>query len=305
MSSFYPVPALIIFIIEFIVGIMGNGLISAVICIDWIKSRKLTSCDMILGSLGISRFLFQCLITVQVFTFQHFVEKSNEFQMLFALGMFLNFVCLWFATWLSVFYCVKIATFSQLLFLWMKQRISLLVPWLLIGSLFFSLGASVPLVFMDCTFCSSNNTLLSDPFQDRKLDFSTLFVVILYILVPFIPFVIFMVSTSLLITSLWRHTRRMQREITNFRDPQTKAHVVVIKSQISFMIFYFSYYVALMLSAIYYFHRIPKLFWMNAIMMAAYPSGHSVTLILLNPKLKQVSARIVSPPKCHLKEEAS
>ncbi|XP_074848646.1 taste receptor type 2 member 40-like [Carettochelys insculpta] len=288
MSSFYPVPALIIFIIEFIVGIMGNGLIPAVICIDWIKSRKLTSCDMILGSLGTSRFLFQCLITVEVFTFELFLENCNAFHMLIALGVFLNFVCLWFATWLSVFYCVKIATFSQLLFLWMKQRISSLVPWLLTGSLFLSLGTSVPFLFMNYTFCSSNNTFSADPLPDRKLDFSALYSFSLYILGPFIPFLIFMVSTSLLITSLWQHTRRLQREITNFLDPQTKAHVVVIKSQISFMIFYFSYYVAMMSSVIYYFHPASKLSWINGLVMAAYPSGHSLILILLNPKLKQI-----------------
>ncbi|XP_074858066.1 taste receptor type 2 member 40-like [Carettochelys insculpta] len=302
MSSAYVISALIILVIECIVGIMGNGLITAVICIDWIKGSKLTSCDMILGSLGISRFLCQCVITVESFIFLHFLENCNVFQMIFPLMVFLNYLCLWFATWLSVFYCVKIATFSQLLFLWMKQRISSLVPWLLLGSLFVSFGASVPLVFLNYKICGSNKTLLTDSHQGRKLDFSTHYVFIVHLLGPFIPFLIFMVSTTLLITSLWQHTRRMQREITNFLDPQTKAHVVVIKSQISFVVFYFSYYVALMSSVIYYFNPISSKPWINAIVMAAYPSGHSVILILLNPKLRQGSVRIVSPPKCHLKE---
>ncbi|CAM4538405.1 unnamed protein product, partial [Caretta caretta] len=55
------------------------------------------------------------------------------------LWMYLNTLSLWFATWLSVFYCVKIANFSQPLFLWLKQRISGLMPQLFMGSLLVSL----------------------------------------------------------------------------------------------------------------------------------------------------------------------
>ncbi|XP_074848926.1 taste receptor type 2 member 7-like [Carettochelys insculpta] len=285
---------------------MGNGLITAVICIDWIKSRKLTSCDMILGSLGISRFLFQCVTTGENFILPSSLENCDDIlKILFPLEVLLNFLCLWFATWLSVFYCVKITTFSHLLFLWMKQRISSLVPWLLIGSLFVSLGISVPFVFTNHTFCRSNETFLRDPHQGRKFHVLTLYIGILYLLGLFIPFLIFMVSTSLLITSLWRHTRRMQREITNLLDPQTKAHVVVIKSQISFAVFYFSYCVALLSTVIFYFHHNSNQSWINAVVISAYPSGHSVILILLSSKLKQGSAKILTPPKCHLREQAS
>ncbi|XP_077676401.1 taste receptor type 2 member 4-like [Eretmochelys imbricata] len=89
--------------------------------------------------------------------------------------------------------------------------------------------------------------------QTRELSIPHLYVIILHLLEPFIPFLIFMVSATLLITALWRHTRRMQREITNFQDPpQNKAHVGSIKALI-FTVFYFSYWVALISSVIYYF----------------------------------------------------
>ncbi|XP_050807551.1 taste receptor type 2 member 119-like [Gopherus flavomarginatus] len=58
--------------------------------------------------------------------------------------MFLNSLNLWFATLLSVFYCVKIANFSQPLFIWLKQRISGLVPQLFTGFFLVSLVTCFP-----------------------------------------------------------------------------------------------------------------------------------------------------------------
>ncbi|XP_074845240.1 taste receptor type 2 member 2-like [Carettochelys insculpta] len=40
---------------------------------------------------------------------------------------------------LSVYYCVKIATSKQSFFRWLKLRLSVLVPWLLLGSLLYSM----------------------------------------------------------------------------------------------------------------------------------------------------------------------
>ncbi|XP_060125086.1 taste receptor type 2 member 41-like [Zootoca vivipara] len=52
--------------------------------------------------------------------------------------LFVNNANLWFATWLSILYCVKIANFSNPLFLQMKRRFPGLVPWLLLGTVVFS-----------------------------------------------------------------------------------------------------------------------------------------------------------------------
>nr|XP_034953090.1 taste receptor type 2 member 41-like [Zootoca vivipara] len=51
---------------------------------------------------------------------------------------FITTADLWFAAWLSVLYCVKIANFSHPLFLQMKWRFPGLVPWLLLGTVVFS-----------------------------------------------------------------------------------------------------------------------------------------------------------------------
>nr|XP_023962915.1 taste receptor type 2 member 41-like [Chrysemys picta bellii] len=134
---------LIILGIEFITGIIANGLI------EWIRSRKLTCCDMILTSLGISRFFLQWTIFINniLFALSPVMNGLCDIRRnLYIFWMYLNTLSLWFATWLSVFYCVKIGNFSQPLFLWLKRRISGLVPLLLMGSWLVSLVTCLPLV---------------------------------------------------------------------------------------------------------------------------------------------------------------
>ncbi|TFK08529.1 potassium channel subfamily K member 15 [Platysternon megacephalum] len=102
---------------------------------------------MILTSLGISRFFLQCTIIINNIFFQEPQDLNGQCatsRTLTVAWMFLNTLNLWFATLLSVFYCVKIANFSQPLFLWLKRRISGLVPQLLMGSFLVSLVICFP-----------------------------------------------------------------------------------------------------------------------------------------------------------------
>ncbi|XP_067398945.1 taste receptor type 2 member 9-like, partial [Emydura macquarii macquarii] len=140
---------LIILGVEFIIGIIANGLMIVVNCREWIRSRKLTCCDMILTSLGISRIFLQCVILINnIFSALPPGMKGlcDIWRTFYAVWVYLNILSLWFATWLSVFYCVKIANFSQCLFLWLKQKISGLLPKLLLGSLLVSLVTCLPAV---------------------------------------------------------------------------------------------------------------------------------------------------------------
>ncbi|XP_006888528.1 PREDICTED: taste receptor type 2 member 42-like [Elephantulus edwardii] len=71
-------------------GMLGNGFIGLVNCIDWVKNKKISSAD-----------------------FTQFLTAS------WALA---NHLTNWFATCLSVFYFFKIAKFSHSCFAWLKRR---------------------------------------------------------------------------------------------------------------------------------------------------------------------------------------
>ncbi|KAG6931365.1 taste receptor type 2 member 7-like [Chelydra serpentina] len=220
--------------------------------------------------------------------------------------IFLNILNLWFATWLSVFYCVKIANFSQPLFLWLKRRISGLVPQLLMGSFLVSLVTCLPSVnAIDIKYIDNSMNNLSGNTTGKcqyKSDLSfSLFV--LSMLGYSSPFIIFIISSILLITSLWRHSKRMEKTTGSSRDTITEAHVRAIKGLFSFIFFHISYFVALVIFLLQFSTISSYLLWI--VIMGAYPSGHSVILILGNPKLKGVAVRALHYAGCRLRDAVS
>uniref|UniRef100_A0A8C4W128 Taste receptor type 2 n=1 Tax=Gopherus evgoodei TaxID=1825980 RepID=A0A8C4W128_9SAUR len=247
----------------FIAGILANGLIIIVNFSEWIRNRKLTCCDVILTSLGISRFFLQCTIIINNILFQipqGIDEWCAMLRPLTVVWIFLNTLSLWFATWLSVFYCVKIASFRQPLFLWLKQRISGLVPQLLMGSFLVSLVTCLTSInaierkYIDHSMNNLSGNITRE--GQYKLDLSSS-VFILSMFGYSSPFIIFIISSVLLITSLWRHSKRMEKTTSSSRDTITEAHVRAIKGLISFIFFYISYFVALLtISVTIIYHQV-------------------------------------------------
>ncbi|XP_065420758.1 taste receptor type 2 member 9-like [Chrysemys picta bellii] len=271
--SFYII-GLIVLLMEIIIGMFGNGFIAVIYCIDWVKSRKLFSCDMILTCLAMSRILLQGIFTADLFIhiFAPGTFHLNQVQIsLSFLWFFANTVGLWFTACLGIFYCVKITICNQPLFLRMKQTIFVMVPKLLLWSLLVSFVTSIPLIWGAASF---------------------------------IPFIIFLTTSILLISSLWRHTRNMQCNATSFWDPSTEAYVSAIKALISCHILYIFYFVAVTVLSLP--TCLTDRTWTPAItsmVLAAYTPGHSLILILINPKLKQALVRILQIIKCHLKRD--
>ncbi|XP_039386769.1 taste receptor type 2 member 7-like [Mauremys reevesii] len=294
---------------ELSAGVVANGYIVALNCIDWVKSRKLTSYDKIITSLAFSRFCLQVFVSSDNFLYTlypdlfHMNEISRPYGVIW---MFINQLSLCFASCLSVFYCVKIATFNQSLFSWLKLRLSKLVPWLLLGSVLYCLVTTVAFtVFTYSSFvsshnstdCLSRNVTISDNNKNREV-----FTFLIHGIGSISPIILFITSSALLIISLWRHIRKMSLNSDlnlSFRNPTVDAHVRALKSVVSFFILYNIYYMALTLSigTVAYVSDEWRI-TVCTIIVAAYPSLHSIVLILGNPKLKLASARILHSANC-------
>ncbi|KAG6925848.1 taste 2 receptor member 7 [Chelydra serpentina] len=296
MFPLFSIP-LIIIIILVIGGFVGNGFIVVINCLDWIKSRKISSSDMILIPLSTSRCVLQGTLILYIYSlyFSDIRKLAPLNTACVILWMFVNHASLWFSTCLSVLYCMKIISFTQPLLLRMKQRIYGMVPWLLLGSVLVSSVTSIPLLWTLC-----NNSVADAHLHSPDLFF------FLYIAGSFFPFTISLVSSILLITSLWSHTKKMQQNIASFRDLKADAHINAIKALISFLILYVSSFAAQ--TVVLLLNRVDNYIWtfeICAIMVAAYPSVHSIILILINSKLKEASVRILQCTMCHLRKETS
>ncbi|KAM6099590.1 taste receptor type 2 member 40-like [Theristicus caerulescens] len=303
-------PVLIISIsivaIEVVVGFIGNGFITAVNIINWIKTKKISSADTILIFLSTSRFVLQVTILMYIHSlyFADVFKLASVYKAFGAVWMFVNHASLWFSTWLYVLYCVKIINVTQWLLLQIKLRIAGMVPWLLLGSLVISSMTSLPLLWITPStyLCSSTGICRENSTAHiTDWDSSHLYLLLLYFVGCFFPLVLSVVTSALLITSLWKHTKKMQCYVDTFRDPLIDVHLTAIKSIISFLILYLSSFVAqiLLILSTSQSKDVVKVA-VSLVVAGAYPSIHSIILILVNSKLKLAFRMLCQHPKCHL-----
>ncbi|XP_053880124.1 taste receptor type 2 member 40-like [Malaclemys terrapin pileata] len=295
---------LVILVCEAFVGMWINSFIMAVNCVGCVKQRCLSSTDNILAVLAFSRFCFLLKTTLQTFCSTFYPEiyyLHSVFQAFRAVTWFLNSSNQWFAACLCVFYCVKIANFSHPLFIWLKFKISRLVPWLLLGSVLFSLFSSLP--FLNAIYkieCNDFNSSLKRHYNAKNVTVETSVSQVLSICGTgfSMAFTIFIISASLLLFSLWRHTQQMQNNSSSFRSPCMEAHIQAMKTIVSFFLINIVNFIALLTLLTNIYQETSPASIACTIIVDACPSVHSVILILSNPKLKKTLIKVLHYAKC-------
>ncbi|XP_046921583.1 taste receptor type 2 member 8-like [Lynx rufus] len=305
MASILKNVFMILFAGEFIMGILGNGFIILVNCIDWIRNWKFFVIDFIITCLAISRIVLLCIIILGIgldVPCEEIWNKNNQLIRFEILWTGSNYFCTTCTTCLSVFYFFKIANFSNPIFLWIKWRIHKVLLMIVLAAVF-SFCLSLP--FKDTVFMSlvknkvnaERNWTVSFTMRTYELFLSHMLLNIMFI----IPFAVSLASFVLLIRSLWSHTRQMKGR---GGDPITKVHVRAMKSMISFLLFFFMYYLSTIMMNLAYVvldSLVAKIFANTLVFL--YPSGHTFLLILWTSKLKQASLCVLKKLKyLHLRK---
>ncbi|NWZ73457.1 T2R40 protein, partial [Acrocephalus arundinaceus] len=272
-----------------------------------IGSKTWPPYDMIVISLSSSKITLQCWIILDLFLTilcEPSYYEENIFGVIKIIYLFLNYSSIWFGAWLSVFYCIKVATFTQSSFMWLKQRIARLVPWMLLSSWLCSITAPIPFAWdayrVHNNFTAPSSMTNSSAMRTTRKD--SLGVLILLSNVGIgMPFLLSVVSSILLIWSLCIHTRRMQNSASGFRDPSLEAHISAIKSVCSLLIFYVTYFIAFTFLLYNFFLPFSIAKSICIAVMAACPTGHTMVLIWSNPKFRELPVRIWHRTNCPVK----
>ena len=284
---------------ESVLGVLGNGFIGLVNCIDCVKNKKISTLSLILIGLASSRFcLIWILITdayVRMFSPDIYLS-GNLIQCIAYFWIIMNQSSVWFATSLSIFYFLKVANFSHCIFLWLKGHITKILLFLMgclpISWLFTFPGITMPFIN---NIMKNRSTTLLITMQESEYFINQ----VLFSIGTLLVFTLCLITCFLLLTSLWKHNRRMQLNATGFRDPSTEAHVKAMKILMSFIILFILYFVgtAIEISV----GSVPEnklLFIFGMTTTVLYPCGHSFILIHGNSKLKQASLRVLKLLKC-------
>uniref|UniRef100_A0A8C9DE11 Taste receptor type 2 n=1 Tax=Prolemur simus TaxID=1328070 RepID=A0A8C9DE11_PROSS len=278
-----------IFIVEFIIGNLGNGFIALVNCVDWVKRRKVSLTDQILTALAISRtaLLWSIFLSWYVSMFNPALFMSEKFsRTLTVTWTVANHFSVWFGTSLSIFHFLKIANFSNSIFLRLKWRVKKVVSVILLVTLvllFFNTALINIHVNTWINGFERNRTCIS--ISSNFVQFSTL---LLFTNTAFtlVPFTLSLTTFILLISSLWKHVKEMQHAAKGSADASTTVHIRAMQAVIAFLLVYAVFFLSYIIPGF----RI------------AYPSGHSCVLILHNSKLRQACVSVLWWLKCRFKD---
>ncbi|XP_056419453.1 taste receptor type 2 member 1-like [Hyla sarda] len=263
----------------------------------YLKGEALQSVDIIMTCLSsiriilLIRYLLGYLVNSPLTTI---VVDLDTYRYLNLALMFLVFCSLWWGTALGVFYCVKITTYRNHLFMRLKMNISTTVPWILTGSMVISFISSLPCLWgthptnftsIDSGNISNNEYSHSDHIsyiQKQQLN-----LLIITFAGSILPLLLFCVSIYLLIVSVLKHTRNMNSNNSGFAKPQLEAHKKALITMVSFLLLYFLYFLSSNLLFLSFYTRNPIFRSLCSIGVYSYPSLHSLMLIISNAKLKR------------------
>ncbi|XP_013366751.1 PREDICTED: taste receptor type 2 member 14-like [Chinchilla lanigera] len=291
----------IIVSVEFLMGNLGNGFIILVNCMDLINSRKISVVDHLLTALAISRISLLWLLFTNWWKAVFFPTFWMNIIMVRILYMVWIVTChfsMWLATCLSLFYCLKIATFSNSIFLYCKWRVKKVVSVMLLVSLVLLLlqllQSNMHLDMLIDEY--ERNTSYRSSFPDF-LEFSKL---LLYsnTLFTFTAFALSLITFLLLIFSLWKHLKRTQHSVRGSRDVSTKAHIQALQAVVIFLLLYTTFFLSIFMQLWKFEFSNILYFYFCQIGEITFPSIHSFVLILGNNKLKQAYLSVLKWLKC-------
>ncbi|XP_057640862.1 taste receptor type 2 member 125-like [Chionomys nivalis] len=290
-------------IVEFIIGSAANGFIVLVNIIDWVKRRKISSVDQILTALAISRMnmlWFTFFITLISSLYPDLEMTVKMIRIKNNIWVIANHFSIWLATTLSIFYFLKIANFSNYIFLYLKWRFKKVISVTLLLSLLFLF---VNILAMNIHIDDWTEKCKRNPSYNSTSKYYTQFYRLIYLIntmFTFIPFTVSLIIFTLLIFSLWTHLKNMQHNIKNTRDPSTMAHINALQMMVTFLLFYVFFFMSLATQAwVSQFLEEKNLLF--AAFIITFPSVHSCVLILRNSKLRQASLLVVWWLRCRSK----
>ncbi|XP_063280061.1 taste receptor type 2 member 9-like [Prinia subflava] len=288
--------------LEAFAGMWINAFIVCVLCIGWFKKKTLNSNEKILLLLGCSRFCYLCFTWVYCclsITYPNYLYVQITFQLIIFFQSSFTSSNLWVSACLCVFYCIKIANFRNSFFIYLKVKIDRMVPWLLLASVLSALAIGIIAYDLADTKLSNKHNSTGQgnfPTMSGKMNESFFHLYFIYGFGVITSFTAVISSALLLLFSLWRHKRKMQKNSMN--NLSMEAHIKAMKSILSFFIMYSINFIFLMLSLIPSQKEESYMAFLSLIFPYAFPGVHSLIVIFSNPKLEKTLIRILSCVKC-------
>ncbi|OBS65862.1 hypothetical protein A6R68_05598, partial [Neotoma lepida] len=292
-------------IVEFMIGNTANGFIALVNIIDWVKRRKISSVDQILTALAISRINMLWSVFIISLIFSLYPDSEMTVKMVRIKNttwILANNFSIWLATILSIFYFLKIANFSNSIFLYLKWRLKKVISvTLLLCLVFLFVNILVVNVHIGVWTDESKRNLSYSSTSNNHTQFLR-FTFLINTMFTLIPFTVSLIIFTLLIFSLLTHLKNMWYNVKGSRDPSTIAHINALQTVVTFLFFYTFFFLSLA-TQVWVSQFMEKYDLFFAAIIITFPSVHSCVLILRNAKLREASLLVLWWLRCRSKDK--
>ncbi|XP_069063298.1 taste receptor type 2 member 40-like [Pleurodeles waltl] len=281
--------------IESLFGVFINVFIVTVLLLDWVKSRSLNACNLTLVSLGISNVVFILTLYLDTLLYSYaakFYYSGNIFRIA-------NICCYltlnsssWLIACLCVFYCFKIVNLNQPLFNRIKMKLPRLVPWMITTSLLISVLLSVP-VYWECYFDLPQNETL-DLEEVVDVEWTIRYTVVICVFGAGVPGLLVVLSMTVTVASLWKHTKQMKQNTMDTSQPQLQALTGAAKTMSRLLILYIFFQVAnISIMSMSWNDENENWDLLITFVLMSYTPTQSFTLVLGTSRLKQTFMRML------------
>ncbi|KAM9216826.1 LOW QUALITY PROTEIN: taste receptor type 2 member 5 [Dugong dugon] len=271
-------------------GLLGNGALVVWSLGEWARRTRQSCYSLIVLGLAACRFVLQWLIMVDLSLFSLY-QSSHWICYLCVAWALVSQASLWFATFFSAFYCLKITTFEHPAYVWLKQRAYRLNLCCLLGYFIVTLLLVVHISQQPHAPFQWNSSILH-PFLSQHYAY-------IFELSSggSLPFLLFLLYSGMLMVSLYRHHRKMVHTAGRW-DAQARAHIRARWSLGIFLVFHIVYMLASLFSIPTKFPPHLTSIVFSETLMAASPSLQSAVLVLGNPRVKPLWQRILQKLGC-------
>ncbi|XP_021494446.1 taste receptor type 2 member 16 [Meriones unguiculatus] len=276
----------VMYVLESLLIIVQSSVTVAVLFRDWMHLQRLSPVEMILISLGLSHFCQQW--ASMLYNLGTYSRPVQSLWRISVVWQFMNTWTFWLTSLLSVFYCVKVSSFTYPVFLWLRWKFLKLVPWLILGTLIASSLSVIPSIVKNHIHMKLN-TLDHLPRNSslilRLKMFDGYFTGPLKMVGFGAPFFVFLVSIILLTVSLVQHWEQMKQYNTS--SSSLKAQSTVLRTLATFFIFFTSYFVTVVISFIGTIFDKKSWFWVSEVVIYGFVCIHFTSLMMSNPTLRK------------------
>nr|DBA15165.1 TPA: hypothetical protein GDO54_004413 [Pyxicephalus adspersus] len=211
--------------------------------LEWLKTRKHNSCDLIINCIVTINIILQASVTLNEICFLLFLEFYIQIFLansLVALMSSLTFSSLWCSTCLCFYYCVKIVGFNGKLFYKIKANITVIVPWLLLFCIVISCTVGLAAywdIYLSISLSSANVTWnTSSIVPGIESGCNCLFNVFMF--VSALAFFIISITAGAIVVSLCKHMKHITKNNQGFGNTRLTSLKSAAQTVTSLLILY-------------------------------------------------------------------